>query len=113
VSFGEKEFQTKKVANSAIDKFIPNIIITDSSKAIEIRKILEDSKKQENEKMYFLDDRTEQIEEIKKEFPEMITILVKRPEGRYQEMQKEACCDFQVHNLKEAQEIIAAELKSC
>ncbi|KKQ53492.1 MAG: hypothetical protein US70_C0003G0035 [Parcubacteria group bacterium GW2011_GWD2_38_11] len=106
VSFGEREFQTKKVLNSGIGKFIPKIVITDTSKAEAIAKILENEKGNSSEGMFFLDDRVEQIHNIKENFPDMITILIKRPEGRYQEMQKEDCCDHEVHNLKEAQKII-------
>ncbi|KKP96309.1 MAG: hypothetical protein US25_C0011G0007 [Candidatus Moranbacteria bacterium GW2011_GWE1_36_7] len=106
VSFGEREFQTKKVLNSGIGKFIPNIVITDTSKAEAIAKILENEKNNTSENIFFIDDRSEQIRDVKEKFPNVITVLVKRPEGRYQEMQKEDCCDYEAHNLKEVEKII-------
>lgn len=106
VSFGEREFQTKKIKNSSIVKYIPNIIVTQDSKAREIIEILTKENADLNENNFFLDDRIEQIQDVKEKIPKIITILIKRPEGRYQEMQKEKCCDYEVHNLKEAQEII-------
>lgn len=112
VSFGEIEFQTKKILNSGIKKNIPNIFIVDSSKAKVIGEILEKEKIDFSENIFFLDDRIEQIRDVKENFPEIISILVKRPEGRYQEMQKENCCDYEVHNLKEAEKIILARLSS-
>lgn len=106
LSYGEKEFQIKKIKNSAIAKLIPRVIVTDESKAAEMKKILPAPGKQKEGEVYFLDDRLEQIREVKNIFPTVRTILIKRPEGRYQEMQKEDCCDFEAHNLKEAQTII-------
>lgn len=106
VSFGEKEFQTKKIMNSKISEYIKDIVITESSKAEEIENILEKECASKNEKIFFLDDRIEQIHDVKEKFPDIITIFVKRPEGRYQEMAREECCNFEVHSLKEAENII-------
>ena len=106
VSFGEKELQTRKIVNSKIGDFICNIVITDNSKSESIMKILNENKLDKNEKIFFLDDRTEQINDIKKTISHVTTIFVKRPEGRYQEMVKDECCDHEAHNLKEALEII-------
>ena len=92
--------------NSGIGKFIPNIVITDTSKAEAIAKILENEKNNTSENIFFIDDRSEQIRDVKEKFPNVITVLVKRPEGRYQEMQKEDCCDYEAHNLKEVEKII-------
>lgn len=106
ISFGEKEFQTKKIKNSNIEKLIKNIVVTDESKSHEISKILVQYPIVKGENIFFLDDRIEQIREIKERFPSIITIFIKRPEGRYQEMCREECCNIEVHNLKEARGII-------
>ncbi|EKE25069.1 MAG: hypothetical protein ACD_5C00306G0001 [uncultured bacterium] len=106
VSFGEKEFQTKKIENSQISKIIKNVAITENSKSETIAQILKLKSNLNNEKNFFIDDRVEQIGDVKSRFPDMITIFMKRPEGRYQEMQKENCCNYQVCNLTEAAEII-------
>lgn len=106
VSFGEQKFQAKKVFNSNIGKKIKNIVITQSSKKEVIEKILQKEKNMNQEKTFFLDDRVEQIKDVKEKFPQIITILIKRPEGRYQEMRKDEYCDYETHDLMGAQDII-------
>jgi hypothetical protein len=110
ISFGEKEFQTKKIVNSGIADLIKNFVITNDSKAAEVKRIINGDSFDKSEKFFFLDDRIEQVDEIKKKFPDIITVFVKRPEGRYQDMQKDECCDHEVHNLKEAEKIIKSTL---
>lgn len=109
VSLGELEFQAKKICNSKIGKCIPDVFVTDSSKAETIFKIMQKEKDCSLSSCFFLDDRMEQLREVKERFPEITTIFVKRPEGRYQEMQKEKCCNYEVHNLEEALKIIRKE----
>lgn len=106
LSFGEREFQTKKILNSGVEKKIKEIIITENSKADEIALFVSKINYFFDEKIFFLDDRIAQISSVRKRFPKIITILVKRPEGRYQENFEEKFCDFEASNLKEAQEII-------
>ncbi len=110
VSFGECDFQTKKVMNSGIEKYVSNIVVTENLKSKAIGKILEKKKEAILGKIFFLDDRLEQIKDVKEKFPKIHTILVKRPEGRYQEMQKDECCDYEAHNLLEAEKIIKKRL---
>lgn len=105
VSYGDVRFQEEKINSSGIKDFIDNIFITDKLKTSVIRDVLGKGDVAEDV-VFFLDDRVEQINNVKKIFPGIKTILVKRPEGRYQEMEKEGCCDFEVANLKEAERII-------
>ncbi|HAR99544.1 MAG: hypothetical protein US57_C0005G0030 [Candidatus Moranbacteria bacterium GW2011_GWC2_37_73] len=106
VSYGDLEFQHKKIDGSMIGKYLDNIVVTENLKSEIISKIIAEDNLEKNEEIFFLDDRIEQIRDVKEKFPEIISILVKRPEGRYQEMQKEDCCDYEVHNLMEAEKII-------
>jgi FMN phosphatase YigB (HAD superfamily) len=106
VSYGNIEFQEEKIKNSGIKKYVENIFITDNLKAAEIYRIIEADKNMQKEKIFFIDDRTEQICNVKEQFPKIITILLKRPEGRYQDMRQDEHCDFEAHNLEEAQKII-------
>lgn len=106
VSFGEMSYQTTKIENSKIVEIIGNIVVTQDTKSNAIADILNKVKPEEKEKIYFLDDRIEQIKDVKGNFPQIVTILLKRPEGRYQEMQMENCCDYQACNLREAEQII-------
>lgn len=111
LTFGNKVFQEKKIINSKIREHFANIIITDKSKAAALKEELRKKKFLPGEKIFFIDDRTEQLENVKREFPDIITIFIKRPEGRFQEMVKNDYCDFEVHNLRETEEIIKKFLK--
>lgn len=106
LSFGSKDFQKKKVASSGIQKYIAEIIVAGESKAETLADIFKNQSDILNEKILFIDDRTEQIQDVKKNFPGIITIFIKRPEGRYQYMEKDEYCDFEAHNLEEVQKIV-------
>lgn len=106
LTFGNKVFQEKKITNSKIREHIANIIITDKNKVSALKEELEKKSFLPEEKIFVIDDRTEQLRNIKQEFPDIITIFIKRPEGRYQEMIKNEYCDFEAHNLQEAETII-------
>ncbi|EKE20055.1 MAG: hypothetical protein ACD_8C00057G0006 [uncultured bacterium] len=106
VSFGGIDFLKRKIEGSGISNHVKNIKVIDYEKSKAIAELMEDSNVVANEKLFFLDDRIEQIRDVKEKFPDIISILIKRPEGRYQEMCKEACCNLEAHNLKEAQKII-------
>ena len=51
------------------------------------------------------------VEDVKKRYPRVITFLVKRREGRYND-KKNRHCDFEVKNLKEAAKLIEKLEKS-
>ncbi len=106
VSYGDPEFQDQKITGSRIKTHLKNIFITGFLKAESIKKIIEDKKWNKNEKIFFIDDRIEQLEDVKQAFPRIVTILMKRPEGRYCNQLKNKFCDCEVHDLKEAEEII-------
>ncbi|MFH0969360.1 MAG: hypothetical protein V1804_02535 [Patescibacteria group bacterium] len=103
ISNGDSGFQKKKIEGSKIKKYFKAVKISDRPKSNRIRGML--TKK---EKTYFLDDRVEYISEVKKAFPSVITILVKRKEGRYND-EKTKYCGYEVKNLKEALKIIKNE----
>jgi FMN phosphatase YigB (HAD superfamily) len=104
ISYGHKKFQEKKIKKSKLSNYFKRCVVTkDKPKAIaEILK--EESVQDEN--IYFLDDRAGYIEEVKKNIPEIKTILMKRPEGRYDD-ESDECCDHVAKNLREAEEIIS------
>jgi len=106
VSFGNAEFQNKKIRNSQLEKYIKDVFVTEGAKCEVIAEVLRDEKIGKDKKIFFIDDRVEQIHEVKEKFPYIVTIFIKRPEGRYQEMEKEGCCNFQIRNLAEAEKII-------
>ena len=82
ISYGDKEIQMEKIQKAGMGDHFNQIVIT-TNKIEAIKKILKEEKK-ENKKMYFLDDKGQYIEEVKKALPKITAILVKRLEGRYQ-----------------------------
>lgn len=106
LSFGSKVFQEKKVRSSKIQNYISNIMITGKTKAEALADVFKENNNLLKEGVLFLDDRTEQISEVKKMFPAVTTVLIKRSEGRYQEMKKDEYCDYEAHNFKEVEKII-------
>lgn len=104
VSYAKTKFQKEKVRRADVSKFFQKIIITDGKKSDEIKKVLKNRK----EKSFFIDDRIEQIGEVKHEIPGVATIFIKRNKGRYQD-RRSVYCDFEVKNLSEALKIINSE----
>jgi hypothetical protein len=111
VSYGDGEkFQGAKIKSAKIGKYFRKIIILNRPKLYGIREVMGDAKrgvadKKKNEAIFFLDDRVELIEEVKRKYSSISTILMKRKEGRY-DGKKDKYCDFEVKNLKEAAKLI-------
>lgn len=101
ISHGQQNFQRKKIKNTQLEKYFSAIKISSGQKSQEICPWIEKGK----EKKFFLDDRVHYLQEVKKCMPEITTILIQRPQGRYQD-QKNDYCDFTAKNLKEALKII-------
>jgi FMN phosphatase YigB (HAD superfamily) len=101
----DKKWQRNKIKNSGIGQYFKKIIICSGLKSEGICQILrkEDIIKAEN--TFFIDDRVEHLEDIKKCHPKIFTILLKRKEGRFRE-KRNGYCDFEAKNLKEAAKII-------
>jgi FMN phosphatase YigB (HAD superfamily) len=83
ISYGDEKIQTEKIKQAGLDGYFDKIVIT-HDKAGAIIKILE-KMEDKNKRMYFVDDRNKYIEEVKKALPKITTVLMKRPEGRYNE----------------------------
>lgn len=105
VSFGDKRMQEEKIERSGVKNIIAQVIVTENQKSAAIAEYVADRGIQLDE-AYFIDDRVEQIGDIKKVFPNIKTIFLKRLEGRYQEQKRDACCDYEAHSLHEVVGII-------
>jgi FMN phosphatase YigB (HAD superfamily) len=101
ISHGQQDFQRKKIKNAQLEKYFSAIKISSGQKSQDICPWVKKGK----ERKFFLDDRVHYLEEVKKCLPEIITILIQRPEGRYRD-QINRYCDFTAQNLKEALKII-------
>lgn len=106
VSFGAKTgkpvFQERKLAKSGIKPFFGKAIITSKDKIGEIEPIY---KKYPGEKIFFIDDKAEQIDKTKTIIPEVIAMKMERPQGWHTEI-KSKRADYVIKSLKEAEEII-------
>jgi len=102
VSVGSKEIQMGKIANAGIVSFFDKISIPAKYKSGEIELIV---KKYPAEKVFFIDDKAEQIDEAKKHLPQITAIKMERPTGRHI-LTKSELADFTVNNLNETKNII-------
>lgn len=102
-SFGYSYFQNAKIKATGIDKYVSKTIVVFGKKSDEIGRII--GKYDENEKIIVLDDRAEILSEIKKRHKNIITILIRRKDGRYND-DILPCCDYSAKNLIEAAKII-------
>jgi FMN phosphatase YigB (HAD superfamily) len=100
VSYGQTGFQDKKIANCDLKKYFRKIIVTDKMKAEVIKRLVG-----QKEKFVFVDDRVDQVEAVKKKFPQSLTFLMKRKEGRYFDKKNEFV-DYEVRNLNEVKKTI-------
>jgi FMN phosphatase YigB (HAD superfamily) len=101
VSFARTKFQCQKIKFSGLSGEFSKVTISDRSKAQIIGKIVGRKKT----KIIFIDDRIDQIDVVKKKFPESTTFLMARRAGRFKERDSKFV-DFEVKNLKEAEKII-------
>jgi|GEM_PF-475201 len=90
VSFGDSVFQRKKIAASGVEKYFKKIFVTNGSKGKIIQKEVEktpiEKTANKKEKVIFIDDRIDQLEEVKRENSKIILIRMKRTEGRFGEL---------------------------
>ncbi|EKE16455.1 MAG: hypothetical protein ACD_11C00014G0002 [uncultured bacterium] len=104
VSYGEEIFQARKIAGCGAGSRCDRVSVTEELKSEVIGKILKEGNFKD-EKIFFIEDRIEQIEDVKSKFPFVKTIFIRRPEGRYHD-EPTQYCDFEASNLKEAEKII-------
>lgn len=106
ISYGDAHFVNMKISGSGVRGYFKKVIATGSLKAYEIEKLLGKGKNVlAKEKIFFVDDRPEQIEAVKKKFKSIVSIHMRRKEGRYS---SEGCaqCDYKARSLREVSGII-------
>ncbi len=102
LSFGDPTFQKQKIAGTGIGVYLEKSIITSIGKA----EALQAEIATDDDDIWFFDDRIHFIEEVKKAFPKVHTVLVCRAQGRYNE-EKNECCDCTVKDLIDGQKILS------
>ncbi|MBP7822385.1 MAG: HAD hydrolase-like protein [Candidatus Moranbacteria bacterium] len=101
LSFGDRDHQMGKISGTGILSYIEKSIITNKDKS----EAFQDEIDHEEDGVWFFDDRIKYIESVKRAFPKVKTILVRRVEGRYHDEPNEFC-DYVVSDLDEALAII-------
>lgn len=102
LSFGEINFQRTKIENSKIASFFDEVIITSKDKVEDLTVIC---KKYGNDKIFFIDDKAEQVNMVKINLPQVIAIKMERSQGEHVNIKSELA-DYTVKNLNEAKKII-------
>lgn len=106
VSYGNVRFQLEKIKASGIEKITKNIFVAEELKTDMVEKIIEDRHISGDEKKFFIDDRVEHLDDMEEKFPEIVTIWMRRPEGRWSDVANGKTYDFESHDLIEAGNII-------
>lgn len=76
LTYGDKNFQNKKIKYSGIKKYFDEIVITTKfDKTNEVKKVI---KKYKKEKIIFIDDSADVVERVKEKLPRVKTIKASR-----------------------------------
>jgi FMN phosphatase YigB (HAD superfamily) len=105
VSYARTSFQDKKIKESKILSYFKDFLLSDSMKGKSLKRLMRKHRISSTEKIFFIEDRVEQLESVKKELPNIFTIFLKRKEARYND-KKNTFCDFEVKSLWPAAIII-------
>lgn len=102
LSIGKTIFQEEKIKNSGAQNFFGEVFIIPEDKVGKFKFIIQ---KYSNEKIFFVEDSPFQIDQVKKEFPQIVTFKMERPQGKNIKTKSELT-DFIVKDLEETRKII-------
>lgn len=105
ISYGDQVFHKMKVKGTDTSKFFKEIILGKMNKMDLINETLKKYKLSSDEKIFIIDDIPKHLRKKGESKKRMVTLHLKRPEGRY----KDLICknaDYEIKNLKEALKII-------
>lgn len=101
LSFGDLSFQKTKISGAGILPYIEKIIITDKGKAEALKNEIGD----DGEDAWFFDDKIYFIEDVKRAFPKIKTVLVQREESGRRDEPNEFC-DYVVKDFDELFQVL-------
>jgi len=104
LSIGKTNFQEEKIKNSGVQKFFNETIIIPEDKVGKFKSLLLEYG---GEKIFFIEDNSFQIDQVKKEFPQIITFKMERPQGKNVQTKSELT-DYVVKDLEEVRKTIFA-----
>lgn len=79
LTYGDHEFQSRKISGTGLVKFFQKIVITTDAKSIALKELFRDT-----HRMIAVDNTVEHLNDIKKEIPAVETIAI----NRYDELQE-------------------------
>ena len=103
LSFGTTDFQGMKIKNLGISPYFQEVIITQKDKTEDLKNNI--LKKNEDEKIFFVDDKADQVDKIKEKLPQIITMKIERSQGGHLNT-KSKLTDYVIKDLNEAKNII-------
>jgi FMN phosphatase YigB (HAD superfamily) len=102
LSYGTTPTQREKIENSKIVPYFSEVIVTARGKDEDFREIAE---RHAGKRLFFVDDRANQIDKVKAAVPQVVTMKIERPGSRYLSDWSELS-DHTVKDLREAALII-------
>lgn len=109
LTLGEEEAQGAKIKGAGIEKYFKEIIITRRLKAKDFQEIL--IPKYSKETLIFIDDKPNEVNSVEKKLPQVFTVRMKRPEGRFTAIDS-TIVNLSAEDLDEASKVIDKVLKS-
>ncbi|MDD3190741.1 MAG: hypothetical protein PHI66_03575 [Candidatus Pacebacteria bacterium] len=108
LSFGTTPSQREKIENSKTVPYFSEIIVTSKSKEENFREIFRGNR---GKKIFFVEDKADQIDLVKKAVPEITAIKIERPTGRYLDSKSELA-DHVVKDFYDVEKIIKDKLQN-
>lgn len=105
LTFGDDAFQRRRVEESGIARHVGAVFVTQAQKVDVLTEYLDAHQDIVPSDIVYLDDRPVYFTPVKQQLPSVTTVLVARPERRYQDG-ADTYCDHVVTNLTEAQKVI-------
>lgn len=109
LTLGEEEPQGAKIEGAKIKKYFKEIIITRRDKAKDFEELL--IPKYSKETLIFIDDKPNEVNSVEKKCPQVFTVRMKRPEGRFTAIDS-TIVNLIVEDLDKASKVIDKVLKS-
>lgn len=106
VSFGTTASQREKIENSKIIPYFSEVIVTPKSKEEDFIDIV---KTHSDKQIFFVEDKADQVDKVKRATPQVIAMKIERPDGRYIDSKSELA-DFVVRDFYEVEKIIKSKI---
>lgn len=106
VSFGTTPSQREKIENSKIIPYFSEVIVTPKSKEEDFLDIV---KTHNDKKIFFVEDKADQVDVVKRTTPSVTVMKIERPDGRYIDSKSELA-DFVVKDFEEVEKIIKSKI---